>query len=128
MMKTELFTLCNYAANNNGMLTIVDTIDGFTADKFPWRAYFGIALKIKLDSGLKESPQEKHFSMYLCKEGEDERLFSATTTLNTIKEDRLVLAANIKGLIFKSAGTYHFYLSLNDTLLEDYQFEVKEHH
>lgn len=127
-MKIELFTLCNYAANNNGKLTIVDTFDRFTADKFPWRAYFGIALKLRLNSEIKESEQESHFSMYICKDGEEERLFTAETIINTIKEDKLVLAANIKGLIFKSAGTYHFYLHLNDTLLEDYQFEVEENH
>lgn len=125
-MKIELFTLCNFAANNNGKLTIVDTIDSFVADKFPWRAYFGIALKLKLDSEVKESGDDNRFAMYLCKEGESERMFTAETMLDTVKDDKVVLAANIKGLIFKSAGIYHFYLKLGETILEDYTFEVKE--
>lgn len=125
-MKIELFTLCEFAANNNGKLTIVDTIDSFIADKFPWRAYFGIALKLGLDSDIKHSGNDRPFSIYLCKEGENERLFTAETMLNTVKDDKVVLAANIKGLIFKSPGIYHFYLKMDDTILEDYIFEVKE--
>ena len=125
-MKIELFSLCEYATNNDGKLTIVNTIDRFIADKFPWRAYFGLALKLGLDSDIKDSNNDSRFSIYLCKEGEDERLFTAETMLNTVKDEKVVLAANIKGLIFKAAGIYHFYLKLGETILEDYTFEVKE--
>ena len=125
-MKIELFTLCEFAANNNGKLTIVDTIDSFIADKFPWRAYFGIALKLGLDYDIKHSGNDRHFSIYLCKEVENQRFFTAETMLNTVKDDKVVLAANIKGLILKSPGIYHFYLKMDYSIFEYYFFEVNE--
>lgn len=125
-MKIELFTLCNFAANNNGKLTIVDTIDSFIVEKFPWRAYFGLALKLNLGSDIKQPDKDSSFSIILFKEGEDEKLFTAETNLNMTKDEKVVIAANIKGLIFKSPGTYHFHLKLGENLLEDYSFEVKE--
>ena len=36
-MTVGLFVLCDYAKNDNGRLTIVDTFDSIRASKLPWR-------------------------------------------------------------------------------------------
>lgn len=121
-MKIELFTLCDYVSNNNGKLTIVNTFDALTASKFPWRAYFGVAIKIDLAEAKAENSQ---FAMHIHKEGDEQtRLFNVNTTIKPQEMDKLVFAGNIKGLIFAEPGVYHYVISIDDDILLDYLFTV----
>lgn len=123
-MKVTLFTLCNYASNNNGQLTIVDTLNSLSAVKFPWRAYFAIAVNIVFDGGLEGV---KDFEMAIIKQGNKNKIFSAVQKVdfsNAVKN--LAVAANIKGLVFNSPGTYVFQVYIDGKILEQYPFEVSQ--
>lgn len=121
-MDFELYTLCEYASNNDGSLTIVNTIDTINAAQFPWRAYFGVAVKANITEPL---PDETTMAFTIFKEDDpDNILFSTISPFgNTV--GRFVAAGNIKGLIFQSPGKYCFRISIGDTLNKDYMFEVK---
>lgn len=123
-MKVTLFTLCNYASNNNGQLTIVDTLNGLSAIKFPWRAYFAIAVNIIFEGDIQG---DKDFEMEIVKFGDNKKLFSAVQKVN-FKNDikNLAVAANIKGLVFNSAGTYVFRIYIDNEIIEQYPFEVSQ--
>ena len=121
-MEVELFALCDYAVNNGGKLTIVGTFDTLTAPKFPWRAYFGVAVKLNMEG---EPLVKQSFDMYIYREGDKEnRIFEARTPLEPKDAEKMVLAGNIKGLIFGEPARYHYVLAVDDNLLGDYEFNV----
>lgn len=60
-MKVEISTLCEYASEHSGQLTIVDTFDAIFALKFPWRAYFHFVARINLEDTRKDYQKVKMF-------------------------------------------------------------------
>ena len=121
-MEVELFALCDYAVNNGGKLTIVGTFDTLTAPKFPWRAYFGVAVKLDMEG---EPLVGRSFNMYIYREGDKEnRIFEARTPLEPKDAEKMVLAGNIKGLIFGEPARYHYVLAVGDNLFGGYEIFV----
>lgn len=122
-MKVELFTLCDYVSNNEGRLTIIDTFETIEADKFPWRAYFGVALKVYLSNPQSEILK---LNMSIHKNGTVDNIFNAMQEMRIKDAHKMVMAGNIKGLIFDTPGLYHFVVSLEDAPIVDYVFSVKQ--
>ncbi|MBD5193908.1 MAG: hypothetical protein HDS91_05260 [Bacteroidales bacterium] len=120
-MDIELYTLCEYAANSNGSLTIINTLDTIKAQQFPWRAYFGVAVKARIVSPLIENTT---MSFLIFKEdAPDEILFSTSSPFGN-SVGRFVAAGNIKGLLLHSPGKYCFRISIGDCIRKDYPFDV----
>ena len=125
-MTIELFALAEYVSNHNGRLTIIDTFDAIVAEKFPWRAYFGIAVKIGLSP--EESSKDSLTMRILADDGMV--IFDAATKLNLPdkeKAGKLVIASNVKGLIFPRSGNYSLEISSDSELIGRFLFEVKNH-
>ncbi len=122
-MKPEILTLCEYASEHNGQLTIADTFDAIAALKFPWRAYFYVAARINLDGCDIE-----YETMSLCvasKKEPTQIVFEATSKFARPKDmGKLVVVAGLKGLIFESAGEYCFQIKLDNTIIAEYPFKV----
>lgn len=119
-MTLELFTLCEFASNAEGKLTIVNTLDTITAEKLPWRAYFGFAIKGLIKH---EHPVDTKLSLSIFKENNKETLFETTFPIID-KVGRFAAAGNLRGLIFEREGYYIFRVSTTDGLNIDYQFAV----
>lgn len=120
-MTLELFTLCEYASNSKGKLTIVNTLDAIIAEKLPWRAYFGFALKGII---MHEHPANTKLFLSIIKQESDLTLFSTSFPVID-KTGQFAAAGNIRGLIFDREGEYIFRVSTSDGLCRDYNFIVK---
>lgn len=122
-MKSEILTLCEYASEHNGRLTIIDTFDSILATKFPWRAYFSVASKIDLEGCEIDF---KTLSMRILKGEDTENPTFETQSPFSLSEvhEKLNLVASFKGLIFDSPGEYNFIVSLDDTIIAKCTFKV----
>ena len=124
-MTTELIALGEYVSNHNGRLTIVDTFDAIYAERFPWRAYFGIAVIFVLTP---EDSTKEMLYMRIASERDDSEIFNASTKLAPPPDNKggkLVIASNVKGLIFPAPGLYHLIISADADQVADFKFEVK---
>lgn len=122
-MKIEICTLCEYASEHQGRLTIVDTIDAIHALKFPWRAYFHFAARLNLEDNAKEYQQIK---MRIVKADDgNEILFETCGTYNiAVDTEKMNLLAGIKGIIFNNPGRYKFQVFFDDDSVIDYSFKL----
>jgi hypothetical protein len=48
-MEIEIFTLCDYAVDNAGKLTIVGTFDNVNVQTLPWQQMLGIAVRLRFE-------------------------------------------------------------------------------
>lgn len=124
-MKPEIITLCEYASENNGRLTIVDTFDTIVAAKFPWRAYFSIALRVDL-SGF--DAECKNLSMKVVSTSDSSSLiFEAHSPFERPNNlGKLNVVAGFKGLIFNETGSFQFLVMLDDVVIAECPFKVVE--
>lgn len=123
-MKVIFFTLCDYAKNEGGRLTIVDTFDVVKAAKLPWRAYFGFALKILLDHD--DADSEKIILSINSQDNPNNILFETATELpKDQRQGLLAMAGNVKGLLFESAGAYCFRIYQDNREIYSYTFKVE---
>lgn len=121
-MKLEICTLCEYASEHNGRLTIVDTFDAIVASKFPWRAYFHFAAKISIESNQKEYQKIR---MLIMKSDSLEILFDTSGSYNYVdKTEKINLLAGFKGIIFSTPGEYKFQVYFDDDLVIDHPFKL----
>lgn len=121
-MKLEICTLCEYASEHNGRLTIVDTFDAIVASKFPWRAYFHFAAKISIESDQKEYQKIR---MLIMKSDSFEILFDTSGSYNYVdKTEKINLLAGFKGIIFSAPGEYKFQVYFDDDLVIDHPFKL----
>lgn len=122
-MKLEICTLCEYASEHNGRLTIVDTFDAIAASKFPWRAYFHFAAKIDIEDNQKE--YQKIRMLILKFDDSREILFDTSGSYNHIdKAEKMNLLAGFKGIIFNTLGEYKFQVFFDDDLVIDHSFKL----
>lgn len=122
-MKSEIVTLCEYASEHKGRLTIVDTFDAILALKFPWRAYFSVAAKIDL-MGCKEDYKIVSMRIISCKDA-NKVVFEASSPFNSPESfGKLNLVANFKGLIFEEQGEYLFHVLFDSTVIAESRFKV----
>lgn len=120
-MTIELFTLCDFASNENGRLTIVNTLDNLTVGKLPWRAYIGFAIKGII---ITEQPADTTLELSIFPKGnEDAKLFEASSPIAN-KTGRFAAAGNLRGLIFDNEGDYIFRIASSNGLKSDYPFNV----
>lgn len=122
-MKSEILTLCEYASEHNGHLTIVDTFDAIIATKLPWRAYFSVASKIDLSDYAGEY---KTVSMKVVSaKDSDKVVFEASSPFNHPESfGKLNMVANFKGLIFEEPGEYLFRILFDATIIAECVFKV----
>lgn len=122
-MVPEILTLCEFASDHNGSLTIADTIDAIVATKFPWRAYFYIAARIN----IADCPTDyKSISMKIVSSDEAAKVIFETTSQFERPKDagKISLVAGFKGLIFEKAGKYFFRIYLDNTIIGECTFMV----
>lgn len=122
-MKSEILTLCEYASEHNGHLTIVDTFDAIIATKLPWRAYFSVASKIDL---CDYAGEYKTVSMRIVSAKDfDKVVFEASSPFNNPESfGKLNMVANFKGLIFEESGEYLFRILFDSTITAECTFKV----
>lgn len=122
IMKLEMLAIGNYASNNQGHLTIVETFDALKADKFPWRAYFGVAAKVRFDEG----ESRKNFSIIIKSADVSKKpIFQVESEAPLSPGGKLVMAGNIKGLVFEEAGMYKCILKVDGNEVGDCAFSVR---
>lgn len=122
-MKPEIMTLCEYASENNGRLTIVDAFDAIIATKMPWRAYFSVASRIDF-TGCDIDYKTVSMKIFLT-EDSSKVVFEAESPFNRPKDfEKLNMVAGFKGLIFNEAGDYLFTISLDDSIIAECPFKV----
>ena len=125
-MKVELYALCQGAYNNDGQLTIVNTIDNFGVSLFPARISFGLALKFYILPG---EEGEKTLTITILNE-------KGTSIIPPIpaqfqiermeKASHLALALNMQNVMIETSGEYIVHLELDGSRLNNYAFEVKQ--
>ena len=123
-MTVDIFALCDYAKNDNGRLTIVDTFDSIRAAKLPWRAYFGFALKLQVTP---DDLDGNELTLKISNQANlDVAIFETSTKLiSGQKKGSLSIAGNLKGLIFEQAGSYDFIVFLNGQEIYSHPFMVE---
>lgn len=119
----EILTLCEYASEHNGHLTIIDTFDAIGAVKFPWRAYFYVAAKINLADC---SADYKKISLLIFPTEEPSKMvFETFSKFERPKDsDKINIVAGFRGLIFEHVGEYCFRVCLDDTTIAECLFNV----
>jgi hypothetical protein len=122
-MKSEILTLCEYASENNGRLTIVDSFDAIVATKLPWRAYFSVASKIDL---MNRTCEYETVTMKIVSASDSDKvIFEASNPFNHPESfDKLNLVANFKGLIFEVPGKYLFRILFDSEIVAECMFKV----
>lgn len=123
-MKPEIVTLCEYASETKGRLTIVDTFESITAVKFPWRAYFYAVSKIDL-----MNTQLGDQSVTISIVGSQKNMplvFEASSPYGKNDMGKLNIIAGFKGLIFESAGDYYFRVTIGKKIVVNHLFKVIE--
>lgn len=122
-MTPNIFTLCHYASEHNGSLTIVDTFDRIKAHKFPWRDDFYVVSKFRIDE--KYSSHKEILLKIFSLINERKVIFE---TKNNFEYDKsrteLNIIAEFRGLIFENEGKYAFCIYLDNKLMGEYQFNV----
>lgn len=122
-MKIEICTLCEYASEHNGRITIVDTLDAIIALKLPWRAYFYFVTKIKLENKKKSY---QNIKMRIVKENdEQEILFEANGSYDSnIDNEKMNLIAGFNGIVFNESGEYNFQVFFDEENIVNHTFNV----
>lgn len=125
-MKVELYALCQGAYNNNGQLTIVNTIDNFGIPSFPARISFGLALKFYI---LPQEEGHKTLSISIM-DKEKNRIIPpipANLHIECLEHaSHIALALNMQNVLFEKPGEYDIHLELDGNRLDDFAFEVKQ--
>lgn len=123
IMYPEILTLCEYASETNGKLTIVDTFDSIKASKFPWRAYFSIAAKINME-GCEKSFDRLTFN--IASDDNSEKIFEASSPFERMENmQKLNVVAGLKGLIFEHPGKYCFEIFFDNQRVAKHFFKVE---
>lgn len=123
-MAVDLFALCDYAKNDGGRLTIVDTFDNIKAEKLPWRAYFGFAIKMHVN--FEELNGDELVLKILSKAKPDSPLFCTSAKLSTDRKKGCIsIAGNLKGLLFEKVGSHVFKVFLEGQEIFSRDFNVE---
>lgn len=125
-MKVELYALCQGAFNNNGQLTIVNTVDNFGVPAFPARISFGLALKFYI---LPEEEGEKVLSISILDEDNKSIIPPFPANMHIERLDRashIAIALNLQNVLFEKSGKYDVHLELDGERLDNYAFEIDQ--
>ena len=120
-MTPKILTLCEYASNHDGKLTIIDTFDVIEAIKFPWRAYFYVAAKID----IADIDFKKMLVKIVSLEKPQKNVFEINNLVDrSNKAEKLCFAIGFKGLIFDHPGEYSLCIYLDNDLVAECPFKV----
>ena len=114
-MKISLFTLCDYAQNNQGKLTLIGTFNRIASVSYPFDYSLGYYLVVKVVSRIAVNgsfellcldPHGNNFLPPLRGELEIQN------PLNDDREKSFDLVVNLGPQIFNEPGTYQFVFSI----------------
>lgn len=122
-MKPVILTLCEYASDHNGSLSIMDTFDTISASKFPWRAYFYMAAKISNDDHIGDF---NNISINIFPSSDPgDAVFKTSGPFEKGKDFKsLNIVTGFKGMIFNSPGDYILTICFDDTIIAELPFKV----
>mgnify|MGYP001347472791 CR=1 FL=1 len=116
-METEIFTLADFAQDNNSKLTIVGTFDSIHAKQFPVQ-HPSCSIACRLRFSEKESG-EHDFKLRLVNAGGKEIIQPVTGKINIttspgVQFTSINIVINFNQLRFEEAGRYSFELYIDD--------------
>ena len=116
-MEIEIFTLCDFAQDNSGKLTIVGTFDGIHSKQFPVvHSNFSVACRLRFSE--KETGQHDMRLRFIDASGKE--LFQPITGQMNIpmptngQYTTINLVFNLNQVKFEKAGRYSFELYIDD--------------
>ena len=119
-MKTEILTLCDYAQDNNGKLTIVGTFNIISSLAFPFtQTLFYIVARVAFEKGeIGDFPLKCSITDY----SSNKELASLSGTCHIAQPDKGFATLNIlfpiPQLSFSEPGSYHVILSIGESSFE----------
>ena len=116
-MEIEIFTLCDFAQDNNSKLTVVGTFDSIHSKQFPFvQANFSVACRLRFSE--KETGQHDMRLRFIDGSG-GELIKPIEGNMNIAKPlngqySAVNLVFNFNQMKFDKAGRYSFELYIND--------------
>ncbi len=115
-MEIEIFTLCDYAVDNNGKLTVVGTFDTITSKNYPAK-HPSMAIAARLRFGKEEFNDHEFQIKFTKKDDEDwfKPLSGKMTVGKNLDQEYATtnLVVNIQHITFKEPGKYSIELLIN---------------
>ena len=116
-MEIEIFTLCDFAQDNNSKLTVVGTFDSIHSKQFPFvQANFSVACRLRFS----EKETGAHDMRLRFTDGERKELIKPIEGQMNIAQPRngqysaVNLVFNFNQVKFETAGRYSFELFIDD--------------
>ena len=128
-MEIDIFTICDFAQDVNGKITIVGTFDVINAHKLPViQSTFSIATRIRLS---RNDPEQYSFRLSIIDTNNKEIIPPLEGKLNvpihpTEKRRGLNIVVGIGQLKFNAYGEYLVKLAINNKEIKSLPFTVKE--
>lgn len=117
-MKVNILTLCDFAQNNNGKLTIVGVCDLIVTKKVPFKKNLFFVAKICFNAN--ESGKKHTFKVTISKKGEQVPLIIPVTNELVIeskdRDTNCNLIFELGDFVFPTAGDYIFKLEVDDVV------------
>ena len=117
IMEIEIFTLCDFAQDNSGKLTVVGTFDGIHSKQFPFvQANFSVACRLRFSE---KETGEHHMRLRLIDMDGKELIQPIQGNMNIPKPQNgqysaINLVFNFAQMKFEKAGRYSFELYIDD--------------
>lgn len=116
-MQIEIFTLCDFAQDNNGKLTVVGTFDGIHSKQFPFtQANFSVACRLR----FAEKETGTHDMRLRFIDGDGKELLQPIQGQMNIPKptngqySTINLVFNLSQIKFEKAGRYSFELFIDN--------------
>jgi len=116
-MEIEIFTLCDFAQDNSGKLTVVGTFDGINSKQFPFiQANFSVACRLRFSE---KETGEHHMRLRFIDVDGKEIIQPIEGNMNIQKPQNgqysaINLVFNFAQVKFEKAGRYSFELYMDD--------------
>ena len=116
-MEIEIFTLCDFAQDNSGKLTVVGTFDGINSKQFPFvQANFSVACRLRFSE---KEIGEHHMRLRFIDVDGKEVIQPIEGNMNIVKPQNgqysaINLVFNFNQMKFEKAARYSFELYLDD--------------
>ena len=125
-MEIEIFTLCDYAADNGGKLTVVGTFDNITTQSLPAIQQLGIAIRLRFSA--KQVGNHK-IELKITDPTKDSIAningnINVSSPVEPMAYTSINMALNL-GLEIKTKGVYKIELHLNDEFQSGLSFLVR---
>ena len=116
-METEIFTLCDFAQDNSGKLTVVGTFDGIHAKQFPFvQPAFYVALRLRFS--VKETGEHEIKLRLIDAEGKEViKPIQGQLNINAPNNGQysaINMVFNFSQMKFEKPGRYSFELYMDD--------------